>query len=516
MPDKKVIIDIEANTGKADKSLDNVKKTTKEIGNDAKTAAGEFQFMGVSINGLKGSFTKVKGVAKGMFSSIKMGIASTGIGLLVLAVGALITNFTQTKKGAEQLQVAFKAVGATISVLTDRISQIGGAIIKVFKGDFKGAAQDAKAAVTGVTAEIVEETKQMIGLTKASQELRDSQRELNIETAKRRAEVQALKLIAEDTTKTEKERLNAAERAFKLENELTDKRVENAQIALDIKRQEVEASESTAEDLDELAQLEIDLFNIQEESVGKQIELNNKVNSIRAEGIAKRQAESDAEQARIDEANQKKLDAEKKLSDEKIKIAAKEASDKIALDAKVAADAKAAQEARMQGLQTGLSTAQEVFGKESAAGKASAVAQATINTYEAASKTLSQFGVPLGIPFAALAIAAGFKQVAAITNAPMPFASGGVVRGGGTGTSDSINARLSKGETVINSRSSRMFKPMLSAMNEAGGGVGFANGGSLDTSVGGQTIGAVKAFVVTDDITDSQKGLEIIRQKATI
>ena len=61
-----------------------------------------------------------------------------------------------------------------------------------------------------------------------------------------------------------------------------------------------------------------------------------------------------------------------------------------------------------------------------------------------------------------------------------------------------------------------MFKPLLSAMNQAGGGVGFANGGSLDTSSGGQTFGAVKAFVVTDDITNSQDSLEKIRQKATI
>jgi hypothetical protein len=61
-----------------------------------------------------------------------------------------------------------------------------------------------------------------------------------------------------------------------------------------------------------------------------------------------------------------------------------------------------------------------------------------------------------------------------------------------------------------------MFKPLLSALNEAGGGVAFANGGTLDTGTGGATIGAVKAFVVTDDITESQNNLSKIRQKATI
>ncbi|WP_129714662.1 hypothetical protein [Pedobacter sp. SYP-B3415] len=50
----------------------------------------------------------------------------------------------------------------------------------------------------------------------------------------------------------------------------------------------------------------------------------------------------------------------------------------------------------------------------------------------------------------------------------------GMVYGPGTGTSDSINARLSNGESVINARSTRMFGPILSAMNVAGGGRAFS------------------------------------------
>ena len=51
------------------------------------------------------------------------------------------------------------------------------------------------------------------------------------------------------------------------------------------------------------------------------------------------------------------------------------------------------------------------------------------------------------------------------------FASGGLVTGPGTGTSDSIPARLSNGESVMTARTTEMFAPILSSFNMMGGGV---------------------------------------------
>lgn len=50
------------------------------------------------------------------------------------------------------------------------------------------------------------------------------------------------------------------------------------------------------------------------------------------------------------------------------------------------------------------------------------------------------------------------------------FAKGGLVEGSGTGTSDSIPAMLSNGESVITARATSMFSPILSYINQAGGG----------------------------------------------
>ncbi len=51
------------------------------------------------------------------------------------------------------------------------------------------------------------------------------------------------------------------------------------------------------------------------------------------------------------------------------------------------------------------------------------------------------------------------------------FAEGGLVTGLGTGTSDSIPAQLSNGESVITAKATSMFAPILSSFNMMGGGV---------------------------------------------
>lgn len=51
------------------------------------------------------------------------------------------------------------------------------------------------------------------------------------------------------------------------------------------------------------------------------------------------------------------------------------------------------------------------------------------------------------------------------------FAQGGLVTGPGTGTSDSIPARLSNGESVMTAKATEMFAPILSSFNMMGGGV---------------------------------------------
>lgn len=55
-------------------------------------------------------------------------------------------------------------------------------------------------------------------------------------------------------------------------------------------------------------------------------------------------------------------------------------------------------------------------------------------------------------------------------NAPS-FASGGLITGPGSGTSDSITANVSNGESILTAKATNMFAPLLSSLNQLGGGV---------------------------------------------
>jgi hypothetical protein len=73
------------------------------------------------------------------------------------------------------------------------------------------------------------------------------------------------------------------------------------------------------------------------------------------------------------------------------------------------------------------------------------------------------------------------------------FATGGLVTGMGTSTSDSIMANLSNGESVINAKSTAMFGNLLSNINQAGGGVAFGNQNNANP--------IFKTYVVASEMT---------------
>ena len=105
------------------------------------------------------------------------------------------------------------------------------------------------------------------------------------------------------------------------------------------------------------------------------------------------------------------------------------------------------------------------------------------------------------------------------------FATGGYVRGAGTGTSDSIPARLSNGESVMTANTTAMFGGLLSSLNQLGGGVPIQVQQTA-TSVRGEDmlaravargVAMLPAPVVSvEDINRGQRQVEVLNQRATL
>lgn len=211
-----------------------------------------------------------------------------------------------------------------------------------------------------------------------------------------------------------------------------------------------------------------------------------------------------------------------------------------------------------------------IVGKDTVAGKAFAVAKATIDTYQSAvSAYKSLVGIPVIGPTlatiaAAAAVASGIATVKKIVSVQVPGgpggaggsipttpgntqtspppiqvnaavpqrrAAGGLVRGPGTSTSDSIPALLSDGEFVVNARSTQLFRPLLSAINATAGMPQFAVGGLVNgrmkkdpdntekiAQAVEQAFGTtpIRTYVTAADISNQQQFDRVIKSRSLI
>lgn len=139
---------------------------------------------------------------------------------------------------------------------------------------------------------------------------------------------------------------------------------------------------------------------------------------------------------------------------------------------------------------------------------------ARINTASAVLSILAEtpkadFGIATGLLIAA-ALVTGATQIAAIKDTTYipTYAEGGLVTGPGTNTSDSILARLSNGEFVVNAKSTQRFLPVLNTLN------GTPNNNQLNQTIDSSGSSPMfRTYVLAGDVTSAQAAEARLNQK---
>jgi hypothetical protein len=595
-------------------NIGEVTKGTKELTNEASSAVGEFRFMGVSLNGVQKAFASAAVTAKGMFGSIKAGLISTGIGAFVVLIGSLVAYFKSTKDGAEKLERAMAGFGAVVSVITDRLSTFGKVIVSAFENpqqavkdlweaiktnivnrveglfDVFGALGDTiKAAFSldweGVKAGAADFTESMIQtatgvddltgkmaegfkslgdeiekdvaaamrLKGMLQQLKDEEREFSKVRAQTRQDIQKARLDALDESKTTEERLAAVQKANDLELKTTEDVLKMQRRKIEVQKATMALSENMAEDLDELASLEVELIDLQTASFQTQKRLATEMETLTNEIAAKEKA---AEKERIES---EKLDLQaftdfklERIKDEtdeafKIRIAAAEKllelqnqntlnliddlqkralaelkiqeekelasikgmenfeAMKIEIDKKYSklrgnVQKKADQEEkdRKKALQSfnvgmaqqGLQVIADAAGEGTALAKAAAIAQATISGVQGVQNAFTAANA--NIPATASSFGAYPVTMAALAGV---FAAANIVKIASGSPASPSDAPPPPPSTTTPA------PQMMSGAFQLGGGIKPE---------------PMKAFVVTDEMSNSQSQLANIRRRATI
>lgn len=295
---------------------------------------------GGTVGGLRGKFNEAKAgieAAKLGFGGLKGAIAATGVGVFLLALGVLYTYLTRTQEGLDFVERKTKGFTTVLGVLTDKVSVVGGLLFDAFDHPLESLGQlvdfieqnllnrltsvkvilDGLAsfdgrkiadgfiqAGTGITdatskgqnlvAELDKAAQAGEAIAAENQRIRDTERAINVERAQSKKDVEALKLIAEDVTKSTTERAAATQKAADIEQRSINKQLQVQRDKVANIEREAKLTNQLTENNEKLAEEKTKLAELEEGSLTRQIELNNKLNELRQLGLDKALADQKA------------------------------------------------------------------------------------------------------------------------------------------------------------------------------------------------------------------------------
>tara|TARA_R110000824_G_scaffold89013_6_gene218544 strand:- start:451 stop:2082 length:1632 start_codon:yes stop_codon:yes gene_type:complete len=537
----------------------NVKSNVGAVGQEAKDAAGDFQIMGTSVGAVGAKIKSMAAIAKASFLTIGGAIKATGVGALLLAITALTSYFKNTQRGAEMLEKGMAGLGAAMDVVTDLFSSAGETIVGAFKDPkqavkdlwealkknllnriegmidgFKGLGKVIKSALnfdwdgvnegakefnsslvqvaTGmdevqrknfadgikkIAKEINEESAAAMRLKGIMHDIRREEMEFSKVQAQTRQDVAKARLLAMDETKTQEERLEAINSVMEDELKMTANIIEMQKKKIAAKKEENSLGESMIEDVEALTALEVELIDLTTKSTMTQkrlmLEVETLTNEMNADAKTKEKARLKSKKQDTIALEKFKLTRLKDETDEELKIRMDAAKKEIDLAKKTAKEketiAKAESKMKVAITKQAFGLLGNLAGENVEAGKAVAVAETIFNTQQGIMAAMGATSVAdklLPFPLRlANAIGVGLMGANAVKTILSTSPSGG---GGGGGVSAAATPQT----------------PAPQMMS-----------GSFDLS-GGIKPEPVKAFVVTDEMSNSQNQLANIRRRATI
>ena len=503
------------------KASTGVKKLSVSFGNLLK-AAGIVALLNKAFEIFKDVMSKNQGVMDAF--NVAIGAMSIAFNDLFKFISDNVGPITESFKALfEDPQKQLAALGDAIKTgLIDRFHEameVGGLVAKAFgkliKGDFSGAIdtmgeagkqmvdvytgvddsfEDVKTAIVDYTSKVIDLSKAQVQANKDAEIAAIMNAKLNAQYLK---EAEDLRQIRDNVNLTFKERMEANDKL----NGVLEKQQALQKDALQTEMNALQLAFNTnASDENRIAlmQKEVEMLQLEEAINGQMSE--QKTNAIALENEL-RDAKSQTLLAGL-EGMELELEELKLNYEEQVRLAKLAGEETTAIDEKYAKDKNAitqksvkqqkkwSEMSQKQQLSIAGNTAgnlSKIMGEETEAGKAFAVTQATIDTYVGATAAYSSMaGIPIVGPVlggiaAAAAIVAGIQNVKAITSASSSGPSGG-------------------GPPPSTSTSAPAPQMMSGEFNLAGG---------VEPD-------PVQAFVVTDQMTNSQNQLANIRRTSTI
>jgi len=482
--------------------LSEIFKKNQKVTDLFATAAEALSFV---FNDLVKLFTDNIGVVTDFFSALFTNPLETMKNFANTLKRAVIDRFIQLK---ETLGFVAKGIGdlfkGNFSDAMESFKQAGKEAVDVITGQDQSF-EKVKETVTSYAKETLQAAKNIVELNKQAQ-LNEAINQGLIEKYDIQAE--QLRQVRDDESKTFAERIEANEKLALVLDEQEKVMKANAQARIDAAAAElsknednIEAQVAYQEALNEQAAIEAQItgFRSEQQTNANSLlrEQKDLVNELALIGKSEREIER-LELQQDYEA--KKALIEREITDEALKndmllALQTDFNNKVNNLNEEAADneikwAEMTTDQKLEYAQKGLAGLAANLGKETAAGKAAAIASTLISTYQGAQASYQSLaGIPvvgpaLGIAAAAAAVAGGLANVKAISQTSTPQTSG-----------------MGSGGANISSPS----RPAPPSVPPAFNIVGASDTNQLAEAIGGQAQQPVKAYVVSNDVSTAQE-----------
>ena len=266
--------------GKAFSSqLSNISDGFKKGTKNAKAMSGANKAMAVSAN-----------IGTGAMRVLALSIAAIGIGVLLIAVGALFAAFKKIQPVMDRVNQIFAGIGAAVDVLIDRLAGVGEILLNIFNQPFSKTLGDIKGQFEGIGDEMEREIALAVELEKRMQNLKDTEiAQIGLQ-AQRRKMIEQNRILAKDELKSFEERESALRTALALEQANLSEQLDIAREKAEISQAELDRGISSREDIKKNAEVQAEVTELEIASLKKQRSVETELQSLskrrRAEQLA--------------------------------------------------------------------------------------------------------------------------------------------------------------------------------------------------------------------------------------
>ncbi len=232
---------------KAEKKLGDFRR---QVGNYGVIVAGlspQLSALGSSIGTVVSGFTALNAAFKSSGAAAKAFLLA--LGPVTVAIGALSFALSKFESVRESFQRGFAGFGAAFNVIIERVGQAAFSFEKLLSLDFKGFAADFGGAFSGLTDEIKNDFNAATEAVRGLQELEDDEIARIVELARLERDISIAKREAEEASATNKEEsIRQIQRAIDLTNQQFAIEIEFARRRAEILAEQVRTKGATASD----------------------------------------------------------------------------------------------------------------------------------------------------------------------------------------------------------------------------------------------------------------------------